>query len=68
MFSNVVLGVDHHKFEHAIDGLKKECNVFEDTDLTVDDLKELVNRFKAILEKEVDDLIKEHKCIIFSRA
>ena len=52
MFSNVVLGVDHHKFEHAIDALKNECNVSEDTDLTVDDLKELVNRFKAILEKE----------------
>ena len=48
MFSDVVMGVDHHYFEEAIDQMKREKGVENDLDLDADDLKRLVNRFKAI--------------------
>ncbi len=52
MFGDVVMGVSHDLFEHAMDKLKKEKGVTADTDLTADDLRELVDRFKAIYRKE----------------
>lgn len=50
MFSNVVLGVDHHNFEHLISDLKKERGVKEDTELTTEDLKELVVQYKNLVK------------------
>lgn len=37
-----MLDVDHPSFEKIIDSIKKARNVKLDTDLTIDDLKELV--------------------------
>jgi pyruvate,orthophosphate dikinase len=51
MFGDVVMGVPHEEFEHAMAGLKKERGVEKDTDLTAGDLKELVDRFKAVYRK-----------------
>jgi len=51
MFGGVVMGVDHEHFEEAIDKLKKEKGVENDVDLTGDDLRELVNRYKEIYRK-----------------
>lgn len=51
MFGNVVMKVPHDDFEEAIDKLKKERGVEEDTELTADDLKLLVDRYKAIYRK-----------------
>ncbi len=48
MFGDVVVGVDHERFEKAISGLKKERGVESDVELTADDLRELVDRYKAI--------------------
>src|SRR2546430_1638560 len=57
MYGDVVMGVqkkaneDHEPFETVIEGLKHDryhTNI-EDTHLTVDDLKELVTRFKALI-------------------
>jgi pyruvate,orthophosphate dikinase len=48
MFGDVVMGVDHAHFEEALEGLKRERGVKEDTELTAEDLRELVNRYKAI--------------------
>lgn len=48
MFGDVVMGVHHEHFEHAIDALKQERGVENDVDLTGDDLKVLVDRYKAI--------------------
>ena len=61
MYGDVVLGVqkradeDHEPFETVIDGLKHERyhQDIEDTKLTVDDLKELVVRFKALIKERV---------------
>ena len=48
MFGDVVMGVHHKHFEEAIDAMKKEKGVEDDLDLDADDLKHLVNRYKAI--------------------
>jgi pyruvate, orthophosphate dikinase len=53
MFGKVVLEVDAHAFEHAIDDIKHRRGVTLDTDLDVDDLKELVGEFKAITREQV---------------
>jgi pyruvate,orthophosphate dikinase len=58
MYGDVVLGVqkrpneDHEPFETVIEGLKHERyhQDIEDTKLTVEDLKELVTRFKALVK------------------
>jgi len=59
MYGDVVMGVqkrageDHEPFETVIHGLKHERyhEDIEDTKLTVDDLKELVVRFKALIKE-----------------
>jgi pyruvate,orthophosphate dikinase len=53
MYSDVVLGVEHHHFEEALDGFKDRKGYALDTDLTADDWKALVPRYKAIVEKEL---------------
>ncbi|NBB76146.1 MAG: pyruvate, phosphate dikinase [Bacteroidetes bacterium] len=52
MFGNVVMGIDNELFEETIEHLKAERDVEMDTDLTVDDLKELVNRYKAVYRRQ----------------
>ncbi|GFZ30900.1 pyruvate, phosphate dikinase [Clostridium zeae] len=52
MFSDVVMGIEKRLFEAKIDEMKEEKGVHFDTDLTADDLKELVVRFKALYKKE----------------
>ncbi len=48
MFGDVVMGVHHELFEEAIEALKKERGVENDVDLSGDDLRTLVDRYKAI--------------------
>ncbi len=48
MFGNVVMGVSHEEFEEAIEEMKNQKGVKEDVDLSADDLKSLVDRYKAI--------------------
>lgn len=52
MFSDVVMDVEKRLFENLIDEMKEENNVHLDTELTADDLKELVKRYKALYKKE----------------
>ncbi len=51
MFGDVIMGVDHEHFEEALAGLKKERGVENDVDLTADDLRVLVDRYKAIYRR-----------------
>ncbi len=51
MFGDVVMGVEHELFEEAIQAIKDERGVKLDTELSADDLKELVDRFKAIYRR-----------------
>lgn len=46
MYADVVLGVDHDHFEDLLDLMKNEREVSQDTDLTAEDLKELVAQYK----------------------
>ena len=48
MYSDVVMEVNKSFFEKIIDELKEEKGVHYDTELTVEDLKELVRRFKKV--------------------
>src|SRR5947199_351318 len=48
MFGSTAMGVDHEHFEHELHTLKQEKGVKLDTELTADDLKELVRRYKAV--------------------
>ena len=58
MYGDVVLGMkpeskeDHDPFEEIIDKMKEEQNVKNDTDLSTDDLREMVKRFKAAVKKQ----------------
>jgi pyruvate,orthophosphate dikinase len=42
---------DHEPFEEVMDGLKREVGVTEDTQLTEENLKELVKRFKDLVRR-----------------
>src|ERR671912_2451897 len=52
VFGEIVLKVPGHLFEEAIEELKRERGVEADTELTVQDLGELVGRFKSIVARE----------------
>ncbi|MCI6647531.1 MAG: pyruvate, phosphate dikinase, partial [Oscillospiraceae bacterium] len=51
MFSDVVMGVSKTLFEEVIDEMKAEKGVKDDVDLTAEDMKTLVGKFKAIYEE-----------------
>ncbi len=53
MFSNVVMGLDGDLFENAITTMKNDRGVASDTDLTAEDLQELVSIFKGIFAENV---------------
>ena len=48
MYSDVVMEVPKSYFEKIIDEVKEKKGITYDTEMTVEDLKELVNRFKAV--------------------
>src|SRR5262249_47254034 len=52
MFGEVVDGIDGHRFEDALSELKRERGAAQDTDLGADDLRGLVDTFKAIYREE----------------
>ena len=51
MFSDVVMEVPKSYFEKIIDEVKADNGVVYDTELTADDLKELIVRFKAVYKE-----------------
>ena len=51
MFSDVVMEIEKAKFEAELDAVKELKGVQFDTDLTADDMKEVVKRFKAVYLK-----------------
>ena len=52
MFGAVVLGIEDKKFEKVLDETKEARGTEADTDLTAEDLKELVEKFKKIVKSE----------------
>src|SRR5689334_1156312 len=55
MFGNVARGVSGEKIEDAIKAQKQKSGVKLDTELSVDDLKALVDQFKQLYREETDE-------------
>ncbi|MHA1442341.1 MAG: PEP/pyruvate-binding domain-containing protein, partial [Candidatus Heimdallarchaeota archaeon] len=51
MFGDVVKGVERHKFDAALDKMKEKKGVKSDVDLSIDDMKALVEEFKKIYKE-----------------
>jgi pyruvate, orthophosphate dikinase len=51
MFGDVVMGVEHDKFEEALQARKDKKKVKYDTELDADDLKELIDDYKKIIKE-----------------
>lgn len=47
MFGNVVMGMEGSDFEHILEAVKDTKGAQDDTELTAEDLKEIVRRYKA---------------------
>ncbi len=50
MYGDVVMGVHHEHFEEKISAMKKSRGVENDTDLSGDDLKQLVEEYKEVVK------------------
>ncbi len=50
MYSNVVLGVDHHEFEEILEDFKDRNGFSLDTELSAEDWKGLIKAYKAKVE------------------
>jgi len=55
MFSDIAMGLSKSKFDAILDGLKEEKNASLDTDLNADDMKVLVERYKELYKKEMNE-------------
>jgi len=62
MFGNVVLGIEHDKFEYLLEELKEELKVKLDTEIDYEGLKILVERYKKLVKEETgEDFPQEPK-------
>ncbi|MDD7305745.1 MAG: pyruvate, phosphate dikinase [Peptoniphilaceae bacterium] len=53
MFADVAMGVDKNKFEDVLTAKKEEKNVANDTDLTAEDLKDVVDKYKVVYKENL---------------
>ena len=53
MFADVAMGVDKAHFDEVLDGKKEEVGAKLDSDLTADQLKEVVEGFKKVYKREL---------------
>jgi len=55
MYGDVAMGVDHDKFEEIIDEVKSHRGIKEDTELTTEELQEIVTKYKAMYKAAKTD-------------
>lgn len=53
MYGNVVLGLDHHDFEDILEQHKRDVDVREDTAITADGWKVVVEGYKKMVKREL---------------
>ncbi|GJD49212.1 Pyruvate, phosphate dikinase [Methylobacterium crusticola] len=53
MYSNVVLGVEHHAFEDVLERYKDQKGLSLDTELSADDWRHLIGQYKALVQREL---------------
>ncbi|MHC4737516.1 MAG: pyruvate, phosphate dikinase [Planctomycetota bacterium] len=59
MFGDVVMGCSHEHFEHVIDAAKKKAKVKLDNELNSKQLKEVVDKYKAVYKKHVGKMFPQ---------
>ena len=55
MFGDTVKGIDHEHFEHELSAVKSQAGVKLDTDLSTEQLKEVVEKYKAVYKKHLGE-------------
>ncbi len=53
MYAQVVLGVEHHHFEDAIENHKLETGVTLDTQLKAEDWQDVIDQYKTLVKREL---------------
>jgi len=53
MYSDVVLGLDHHLFEDALEIAKEDAGYYADVEMQAEDWQALVTEYKALVEQEL---------------
>ena len=59
MYGDVVLGVDHYLFEDELEEIKRDHGYKLDNELTSDDLADLIERYKRIVQTETGNPFPE---------
>lgn len=65
MFGDVAMGVEHAKFEKIIDEVKSHRGIKEDTELTTDELKEIVQSTRLFTKRKrakISRKIRKSRC------
>lgn len=55
MFGDVVMSIEHSKFESILEEVKEEKGVEYDTELDINDLKKIVKKYKELFKKETGE-------------
>ncbi len=55
MFGDVVLGIKHADFEHILGAIKDKNSIEFDYQMTAENLKELIEKYKALIEDETGE-------------
>ena len=53
MFGDVVLGIEHHKFERILENQKSKRGVMFDNQLTDTDWNNVIREYKALIQREI---------------
>ncbi|QKG84930.1 pyruvate, phosphate dikinase [Kroppenstedtia pulmonis] len=59
MFSDVVLGIPHYRFERIIDERKGQTQTSSDTELTAPDWQWVIDRFKKVVREETGEVFPQ---------
>jgi pyruvate, orthophosphate dikinase len=59
MFGDVVMEVEHDSFEEIIQEVKNEKGIKIDTELTVEDLKEIISKYKELIKEKTGTLFPD---------
>jgi pyruvate,orthophosphate dikinase len=60
MFGDVVMGVDHHKFEQAFNSIKAKYKAGSDNDVPTDGIVELCEAYKEVFRKHVGEVFPQN--------
>ncbi|MBN2457291.1 MAG: pyruvate, phosphate dikinase [Sedimentisphaerales bacterium] len=59
MFGDVVMGCDHKYFEEVLDTAKRQAKVKLDNELTADQLRQVVEKYKKVYKKHIGKLFPQ---------